>query len=231
MKITLIQHTAVDSPGITSDVLDQNQVEVQVIRIDRGDRIPSLVDSDVLMTFGGPVSLHLPNPPPWVEPERELIRQYAKLGRRVFGICLGAQLIASALGAKTGSNAEPEFGWHTVNRLENSGESKLVSELPSQITALHWHQNTFELPNKSTHLYQSDACTNQAFSIEDQIIGFQFHPEATAKTIDYYLRVASPSRVTGCYVQTADEIRQGVTKHLKHQNQMLQRFLENWLEL
>ncbi|KAA1261278.1 glutamine amidotransferase [Rubripirellula obstinata] len=227
----MIQHTAVDSPGITSDVLDQNQVETKLIRIDRGDQIPTQVESDVLMTFGGPVSLHLPNPPPWVEPERELIRQYAKHGRRVFGICLGSQLIASALGAKTGPNTDPEFGWHAVDRVNNSGQSKLVSELPSQITALHWHQNTFELPNEATHLYQSDACTNQAFSIDDRIIGFQFHPEATAKTIDYYLKFANPSRILGRYVQTADQIRQGVTKHLKNQNQMLQRFLESWLKL
>ncbi len=229
MKITLIQHTAVDSPGIATEILNKNQLEMQLIRIDRGDRIPALVDSDVLMTFGGPVSLHLPDPPPWVEPERELIRRYADQGQRVFGICLGAQLIASALGAETGPNSEPEIGWHQINRVNDSGHSSLFSQLPTHLTTLHWHQNTFQLPDGANHIYQSDACQNQAFSIDDRIIGFQFHPEATAKTVDYYLKVAKPSRITGRYVQTVDQIRQGIAKHLENQNQMLQQFLECWL--
>ena len=239
MRITLIQHTAVDSPGITTDVLAQHNIATEVIRVDRGDTLPTGVDSnglsdglsDVLMTFGGPVALHGSDLPPWVSQERELIRQYAKAGRRVFGICLGAQLIASALGAMTGPNLEPEFGWHPIQRVESSGQSELTLLLPPKVTVLHWHQNTFELPIGATHLYQSDACHHQAFSIEDRIIGFQFHPEATTKTLDYYLKVANPSRITGRFVQTTEEIQRGVAEHLASQNQMLREFLEAWLGL
>lgn len=229
LKITLIQHTAVDSPGITTSVLERNQVASQVIRVDQGDRIPTRVDSDVLMTFGGPVALHLPDPPPWVDHERELIRQYVASGRRVFGICLGAQLIASALGAKTGPNAEPEFGWHPVHRTALSDQSKLANLLPRNSTVLHWHRNTFALPDGAVHLYQSDACCHQGFCIDDQIIGFQFHPEATAKTVDYYLKVANPSSIEGRYVQTPEQIQRGVAEYLEDQNEMLRRFLEGWL--
>jgi GMP synthase-like glutamine amidotransferase len=224
-----VQHTAVDSPGIITDFLAQNQIDSTVIRIDRGDLIPTVVESDVLITFGGPISLHLPDPPAWVNQESELIRRYHNAGQRVLGICLGAQLIASALGAKTRRNHEPEFGWHRVRLTEDAKRSPLATLLPKQLTALHWHQNTFELPDNAIHLYQSDACLHQGFSIDDRVIGFQFHPEATAKTVDYYLRVANPSGIVGQYVQATEAIRQGVEEHLEDLNDMLRRFLTGWL--
>ena len=229
MKVTLIQHTSVDSPGVTTDLLESYKVESEVIRIDRDDSVPTQVDSDVLMTFGAPVSLHSPNLPPWVNQERELIRQYAASGRRVFGICFGSQLIASALGATTHRNLEPEFGWHPVYRTDQASSSPHASRLPEKTTAFHWHQNTFALPTGATHLFQSDACDHQAFCIEDQIVAFQFHPETTAKTVDYYLRFAKPEGVLGSYVQSSEEIQQGIQKHLEDQNEMLRQFLSSWL--
>lgn len=231
LKISLIQHTAVDSPGFTTSVLQQNGIDPVIIRVDKGDSIPTQVDSDVLMTFGGPVSLHLADPPPWVNQERELIRRYITSGRRVFGICLGAQLIASALGSSVGPNPEPEFGWHPIKLTNSSNQSKLASLLPPQQTVLHWHRNTFALPSGAMHLYQSDACQHQAFSIDDRVVGFQFHPEATPKTVEYYLRVANPAGVDGHYVQPTDQIRRGVTQHLQDQNEMLETFLKGWLSL
>lgn len=229
MKIVLIQHTAVDSPGVTLDFLKSSQVDFTTVRIDRGESIPTDVDADVLMTFGGPVSLYQPGLPKWVEDERTLIRRYVDAGRKVFGICLGAQLIASALGSKVYAGVQPEIGWHKIRLTDTHGQSAIADSLPSSQTVLQWHRNTFDLPADAVHLYQSDACAHQAFSIEDRIVGFQFHPEATRKTVEYFLRFASPQQFSGDWVQTEQQINDGIAVYLDQQNQTLHRFLSQWL--
>lgn len=181
------------------------------------------------MTFGGPVSLYQPGLPKWVEDERTLIRRYVDAGRKVFGICLGAQLIASALGSKVYAGVQPEIGWHKIRLTDTHGPSAIADSLPSSQTVLQWHRNTFDLPADAVHLYQSDACSRQAFSIEDRIVGFQFHPEATRKTVEYFLRFASPQQFSGDWVQTEQQINDGIAVYLDQQNQTLHRFLSQWL--
>jgi GMP synthase-like glutamine amidotransferase len=229
LKIVLIQHTAVDGPGATLDFLKASQADFATVRIDRGESIPIDVDADVLMTFGGPVSLYQPNLPSWVDDERALISRYVDAGRKVFGICLGAQLIASALGAKVYAGTHPEIGWHKIQSTDTHGQSAIADSLPPSQTVLQWHQNTFDLPADAVHLYQSDACSHQAFSIEDRIVGFQFHPEATRTTVKHFLRFASPQRFSGGWVQTEQQVVDGIERYLDQQNQWLHRFLSQWL--
>ena len=229
MKIILIQHTAVDGPGVVSDFLAEHQIESTIIRVDRGDAIPATVQADALMIFGGPQSLHLPDLPAWVEQQQRLIRRYVDENRHVFGICLGAQLIASALGASTGPNKEPEVGWHEVMLTAQAKQSELAKHLPDRQVVLHWHQNTFALPSGSTHLFQSDGCKHQGFCIGNKVVGLQFHPETTAKTIDYYLKVSKLCRLPGPFVQSPEQIEQGIANYLPGQNGMLRMLLSGWL--
>ena len=84
--------------------------EITTIRLDRGDKIPTTADADMLMSFGGGISLTNDEQPDWVAAEQQLIRQYADSGRRVLGICLGSQMVATALGATVRRNREPEVG-------------------------------------------------------------------------------------------------------------------------
>ncbi len=83
MRMILIQHTAIDGPGVVSDFLAEHSIESTVIRVDRGDAIPERVEADGLMIFGGPQSLHLPNLPVWVSQQQALIRQFIDQDRRV----------------------------------------------------------------------------------------------------------------------------------------------------
>ncbi|MDA8743046.1 type 1 glutamine amidotransferase [Rubripirellula amarantea] len=226
MRVLVIQHTAVDSPGVVTNWMNQKQVEHTLLRLDRGDEIPFTFDADALMCFGGPQALHLPDLPTWVEQEKNLMRHFIENGRKVLGVCLGAQMLASALGAPTFRNAEPEVGWHKIEKVSGSS---VFADLPDQAKVLHWHQNTFALPEGAVHLYQSKACVNQGFAMSDLAVGFQFHPEVTEQTIRYFLQVSGLVRKSGDYVQSREFIEKNTAENLGPMNRWFLDFLQSWL--
>jgi GMP synthase-like glutamine amidotransferase len=230
MKILVIQHSAGDSPAAASEMLERLGDQVQTIRIDKGDAIPDSVDADVLMAFGGAISLTDPILPPWVAREQTLIRDYVDQGRRVLGICLGSQMVARALGAKVRRNAEPEIGWHTIERVA-AAESPLVADVfADRMTVLQWHQDTFDIPAGATQLFRSGACENQGFTIEDRVFAFQFHMEASPRTVDLFLAASDLWRRQRPFVQSRPEITRGKTLYLPQQTETLRKFLERFLE-
>ena len=182
-----------------------------------------------LMMFGGATSLTGQQLQAWVEPERELIRNYVREGRRVLGICLGAQLLASALGAQVRRNANPEVGWHLVDRVGNKAQAGPAAALPARFTALHWHRDTFEIPPGATHLLKSEGCNHQGFALDDRVFGFQFHLEANQRTVEIFLTVSKLHRQPGRFVQTEQQIRHGMTLYLNAQRKILSDFLRQWL--
>ncbi len=228
MKILVIQHSAADAPAAATPVIGQPEHSVETVRIDRGDPIPQTVDADALMMFGGPISLSGRDRPVWVEQEQSLIRDYVHGGKRVFGICLGSQMIANALGAPVRRNAEPEIGWHVIEQVWD--DCPIVADtFPAQSTVLQWHQDTFGIPNGATQLFRSRACENQGFTIDDRVFAFQFHLEATQRTIDLFLAVSSKWKQRGDFVQSEQEILSGARHHLESQSRILEAFLKRWL--
>ena len=177
------------------------------------------------MMFGGGISLTTSDLPPWVDQERQLIRQYVDQGRRVLGICLGAQLLASALGATVKRNLEPEVGWHRVFRPEGATLSGPAASLPEEMIAFHWHQDTFGIPQGATHLYQSEACSNQAFALGDRVFGFQFHFEANERTVMTFLAVSKLWRRQANFVQSEERVSEGIERYLATQTEHLASFL------
>lgn len=229
MKILILQHSAADFPATAGVVIDRLGHAVQTIRLDRGDAVPQSVDADALMMFGGAISLTSPDLPPWVAQEQELIRSYVSEGRRVVGICLGSQLLASALGANVRRNSQPEVGWHQVERVDEAPTSTVMEVFPRQFTVLQWHQDTFDLPPGARRLFKSQACPHQAFAIDDRVFGFQFHLEASEKTVSTFLMVSGKWKQKAPFVQSKSEITDGIRTHLPAQAELLERFLERLL--
>jgi len=181
-----------------------------------------------MIMLGGPYPLTMENRPDWIANEQELVRRYVDGGRRILGICLGAQILASALGAPVRRNAQAELGWHTIRR--TSDPSSLTDEsLPSQMTVFQWHRDTFEIPNGAKHLYESDGCRNQAFSLSDRVYGFQFHLEADPRTIRAFLTVSKYRKLAGKGIQTEAEIMAGIERHLPGQRKHMSSFLAHLL--
>ena len=222
MKVLAIQHDAADPPAAAGEIIEQAGHELEVIRMDRGNAIPATAEADVLMTFGGGISLAGDDLPAWVAAEQDLIRTYFDEGRKIVGMCLGGQMIACALGGSVQRNHEVELGWHPVARVDSTGKSDMF---PDQWMALHWHQDTFQIPPGATHLYRSEACENQAFMLDDRVYGFQFHLEANERTVRTFNKISPLRRRQGTFVQSEQRVLDGIDVYLAHQQNVLEQLM------
>ncbi len=228
MRVLVIQHSAADSLAAAESVIAELGHEIITVRIDRQHPIPKSVDCDAMIMLGGPYPLTMQNRPDWIANEQELVRRYVDAGRRILGICLGAQILASALGATVHRNAQAELGWHTIRRTSEPA-SLADKSLPPQMTVFQWHRDTFEIPKGAKHLYESGGCRNQAFSLNDRVYGFQFHLEADLRTIRTFLAVSKYRKLAGSGVQTDTEIMAGIDQHLPDQTKHMSSFLARLL--
>jgi GMP synthase-like glutamine amidotransferase len=145
-----------------------------------GDALPDPRDIDLLVVMGGPMSANDEHRVPWLGAEKRFIRAAIDGGVAVLGVCLGAQLIASVLGARVMRNRAKEIGWFEVEGLAPQAPDML--RLPRSFMAFHWHGETFDLPHEAAHLARSAACEHQAFQLGDRVIGLQFHLETTPQS-------------------------------------------------
>jgi GMP synthase-like glutamine amidotransferase len=161
-------------------------------------------DIDLVIAMGGPMSVNDETAFPWLVDEKRFVRQAVDAGLPVLGICLGAQLIASALGARVYPNAAKEIGWFPVRAAADEDDG--VFRFPQEFTSFHWHGETFDLPPGARHLAESDGCRHQAFSIGRHVMGVQFHPEMTASGACLLVEHCAMDLTPGRYVQTRDAI-------------------------
>lgn len=205
MKVLILQHTATEGAGVILDWCSQKGADVSYIKLYEPHPHFVLDDSfQLVVVLGGPMSVNDESGYPWLKMEKSYIAQCIDAQTPVLGICLGAQLIASSLGAKVMANSELEIGWHNVDAVSN--EDADVFQFPASLSVFHWHGETFELPFGAIHLAKSAGCANQGFQLGDKVIGLQFHPEITSSTIDVWIKDAGESLKPSMYVQTADEM-------------------------
>ena len=181
------------------------RADVTVTKFFENPTLPDVDDLDLLIIMGGPMSVNDERKFPWLAAEKEFIRKAIERDKAVIGICLGAQLIATAMGAAVYPNGEKEIGWFPITGTQSDKAEELFA-FPQELLAFHWHGETFELPDGATRLARNDACHNQAFQLGSQAIGLQFHLETTpasARDLVHHCREElRPSR----YVQSEVEI-------------------------
>jgi GMP synthase-like glutamine amidotransferase len=183
MRVVVFQHLACEHPGIWREFLRDDGAEVLTVELDAGDPIPSLDEMDALLVFGGPMNVDQHDRFPWLGPETDAIRDAALGGLPVFGVCLGAQLLARALGAKVTKNPVPEVGLLPVELTAAGATDPLFAGWPRQVSVVQWHSDTFALPAGATLLATSPVCRHQAFRYGSRAYGLQFHPEVTADMV------------------------------------------------
>ena len=166
--------------------------------------LPSVEDIDFLVVMGGPMSVNDEADYPWLVEEKEFIRQFIATGKPVVGICLGAQLIACAMGGAVFANKEKEIGWFPITSVDSRGAD--IFRFPESMTVFHWHGETFSLPPGSIRIAESAGCENQAFQLGNNVVGLQFHLETTPQSAQDIVANCSDELVAGKYIQSEQEI-------------------------
>lgn len=179
---SIIQHVDIEGPGTIVEALAGAGHVPEVVRIDRGDRLPDHRSVAGLVVMGGPMGVHDDRAHPWLSDERALIGAVIGTGRPVLGVCLGAQQLALSLGAEVTTGAAPEIGLGQVE-LTAAGRRDPVfgpeygGLAGTTVPCVHWHQDTFALPEGAVHLAATAAFPHQAFRWGDRVYGLQFHVE------------------------------------------------------
>jgi GMP synthase (glutamine-hydrolysing) len=179
--ITVVRHVPFEHLGRIAPALHRAGISYEYFDLFAGAAPPEAATSPALILMGGPMSAN--DDQEYLRAELGLIEAAVRAGRPVLGICLGAQLIAKALGARVFRNPVKEIGWFPLHFTEAAAGDPLLAGLRNPSTVLQWHGETFDLPAGTTHLASSDRCRNQAFRHGSQVYGFQFHLETTPDMI------------------------------------------------
>lgn len=204
MRIHVLQHVPFEGLG---SILPWAQTRNATITTTRFFESPALPESgafDMLVALGGPMSVNDETELPWLRDEKRFVREAVESDKPVLGICLGAQLMASALGARVYPGPNKEIGWFPVCAC---GQSEDTFHFPQRTDVFHWHGETFDLPPGTVHLAKSEVCFHQAFQVGPRALGLQFHLETTPESVDALLANCGHELVPGQYVQCEQDLR------------------------
>ncbi|MBF4567939.1 type 1 glutamine amidotransferase [Plantibacter sp. VKM Ac-2880] len=208
--VLILQHVAWEQPAVLGEVLTASGIDWTLDTVVSRRELPperEITGFDGLVLLGGPMGALDVEEHPGLGLEAQLVRDATVLGIPVFGICLGHQLIATALGATLHSASAHEVGVGDVELLVD-GELGMRGE---QVPVLHWHGDVVEAPHGATVLASSPSTPNQAFRIDDRVFATQFHLEVDPATLDHWLEEPAMLRdlpfVTGTAAEAADRLR------------------------
>jgi|SRR6476469_1615033 len=232
MRWHCLQHLPDEGPGHAADWLAGHGHSLTYTRFFEPDPVlPELHAFDGLLILGGAMSVHDEAQFPWLAVEKAFLRQTLRAGKITLGICLGAQLLAEALGGEVKPNPAPEFGFWTVRFSSRVLDHPLLRGWPEKAAVLHWHQDTFTVPPGGQRVGMSAGCANQGFVWGDGIIGLQFHPEMTEEMVEQLIQAEKHELAEEQeFVQTATQIREKL-KSVWKGRKLLEALLANMVAL
>jgi GMP synthase (glutamine-hydrolysing) len=196
-RVLSLTHVAHEGPSRIFGALERAGLTPDVRRLHAGDTLPAALDDyAALIVMGGPMGVSDAGSAryPFLAPELELLREAVRREFPVLGVCLGAQLLAAAAGARvypnvTGDPPRPtrEVGWGAVHFVRTPAEEPLLAGLDAAEVVLHWHGDTFDLPSGATLLASTLQCENQMFRLGRRQLGLQFHVELTEADVAIWL--------------------------------------------
>jgi GMP synthase-like glutamine amidotransferase len=181
VRVLVLQHIACEHPGVFSEVMRERGVEAVPVELDESEALPDWREFDAVLAMGGPMGAYDDDDHPWLAAEKRLVREAVDAGRPFLGVCLGVQLLASALDAGVHPAETAEVGLLPVELTAEGREDPLFEGLDERLVSLQWHGDTFELPDGAVRLARSELVPNQAFRAGESAYGVQFHLEVTAE--------------------------------------------------
>lgn len=223
MRAHYLQHVPFEGLGSIAPWLEANGYAVTCTRFFESTALPDPGAIDFLVIMGGPMSVNDEEKFPWLVSEKQFVREVISSGKTVLGICLGAQVIASTMGASVFPNPVKEIGWFPIDGLDSTGGS--VFRFPQSEMVFHWHGETFDLPRGAIRLARSEGCENQAFQLGKSVMGLQFHLETTPKSARQMVSHCRDELVPSTFVQTEEEILSASPNRYKSINHLMDRIL------
>jgi len=194
-RLLIFQHVPYEILGTLDPMLRTAGFRNRYINFGRQpDAQPDVSTVDGLIVLGGPMNCDQSDRYPHLKTEIESIRRMIESEKPVLGICLGAQLIARALGARVMPNKPKEIGWYELNPTADGRTDPLFSHFADSQMIFQWHGDKFDIPHGATHLATSPDCPNQAFRYHDNVYALQFHLEVDAPMISRWLQHPTMSR-------------------------------------
>jgi GMP synthase (glutamine-hydrolysing) len=188
--------------------------------------VTTAVDADLVVALGGPVAAYQADRYPWLKQETAALAARLGAERPTLGICLGAQLMATALGARVAPAPAPEIGWGPL-ALTDAGRASPLAVLEG-LPVLHWHSDRFGLPAGAENLASTPLCPHQAFALGSHALGLQFHVEVDPARFEHWL-VAGAGELAAAGIGP-DELRRGTRQHSAAMLKAAPALLDAWLD-
>lgn len=206
MKISVLQQVDFEGPGVIADWAEARGADLEIVHAYKGDSISRAAGADLLVVLGGPMGVYDDQKFPWLRKERELLEAAIAEERAVLGICLGAQLVASVLGAEVTHSPYKEIGWFPVRTTAAAGRRFMHDVLPKEFTAFHWHGDMFAIPEGAVTFAETDACPNQGFLYRDRVLALQFHLEVNLEGAKALMQACPQDLDSGRFAQSSEQI-------------------------
>jgi GMP synthase (glutamine-hydrolysing) len=229
-SVLVLQHAGPEGPGTIAQELAARAIAMRVVRSYAGEMVPKdLGNAHGLVVMGGPMGVYEVDRHPFLRDEMRLIERTIREDRPVLGVCLGSQLIASALGAEVTRGEQKEIGWYPIKLTDRALEDPLWKGVESSFVALHWHGDVFSLPSGATALASSALTPYQAFRYGKAVYGVLFHMEMTEAIV-----AAMVHEFTGELTEaglSGEAILRGGREHLPALEQRGRRVFDGWASL
>lgn len=228
MRMHVVQHVPFEGPAAIANWAEQRGVEITA-SLALTEEYPDIDTVDFLVLMGGPMDADDHFSSPWLEAEKTYVARALAEGRRVLGVCLGAQIVAEAIGGHVRRNDQAEIGWFALQRNAAADNDPVFAALPEALIAGHWHGDTFDLPAGVEPALSSEGTVCQAFSYDrGRVVGLQFHLEWTAESLAALLYAAPEDlEERSPLVMSAGELERGVQLHSAACHTALWRLLDS----
>jgi GMP synthase (glutamine-hydrolysing) len=215
--LACLRHEEPDDLGIGEEVFAAEGVPVTYVDLWR-EEPPSLADLSGLVILGGDMNVDETVRYPFLSAERELLADAVGTGVPVLGICLGAQLLARALGAAVTPSPRREVGFFPLRPTAAGADDPLASCFLDGDLVFQWHRDTFGLPDEGTLLLEGEPVAHQAFRAGERAWGFQFHLEVSSRELDEWLALAAET-LERDWRRTPKEVREEADRFLPTQHE------------
>ena len=224
-----IRHLASEDLGSFAGVLETREFDTTYVEacVEGALEHADAEGPDLLVILGGPLGVYDKDAYPLLKQELALVERRLRCGKPLLGICLGAQLVAHVLGARVYPGPAKEIGWGPLS-LRQEGRVSSLAWLTEDRPVFHWHGDTFDLPHGATLLASTRLVENQAFSMDKNVLGVQFHPEFQGYRVEPWL-VGHACELAQAGVDVA-RLRKDSGFHALDAEKRGRAFLGNWLD-